>query len=119
MKKIFFAILLSLFTISVWAQDNLPGIWKTDKDNTLVKIEKQDGLFIGKVISSDDKDVTPGTVVIKDTKIEKGILKGQLYLFKKKSWFQATFKMEGNKLKVTGKWTIFSHSVLWTRAENG
>lgn len=109
-------IILFLFGVNASAQDNVSGIWKTDKDNTLVRIEKQGDSFIGKVISSDDKDVKPGTIIIKEGKQEKGIIKGQLYLFKKSRWFQATFEAQGNKLKVTGKWTFITHTVHWTKA---
>ncbi len=109
-------IIFVLFTLNVSAQDNVLGIWKTDKDNTLVKIEKQGNSIFGKVISSDDQDVKPGTVIIKEAKQEKGITKGQLYLFKKSRWFQATFEVQDNKLKVTGKWAFISYSVLWTKA---
>ncbi|MCO6175926.1 DUF2147 domain-containing protein [Flavobacterium sp. NRK F10] len=114
-KSIIITLFISIFSLNTYAQDNLLGTWKTDTDNTLVKIEKQGNSIVGKVISSDNKEAAPGTVIIKETKYEKGILSGQLYLFKKKRWFQTTFEVQGNKLKVTGKLSIMSHTVHWTK----
>lgn len=89
---------------------------KQIKTILLLELKNRGDSFVGKVISSDDKDVKPGTIIIKEGKQEKGIIKGQLYLFKKSRWFQATFEAQGNKLKVTGKWTIITHTVHWTKA---
>ena len=117
MKNLLIALLLSLFGLSLSAQDNLSGTWKTDKDNTLVKIEKQNDVFIGKVISSDDKNVKQGTSMIKDLKLEKGKLKGQIYVLRRKKWYDGSFQVSDDKLTITVTLAFISKSVVWTKSD--
>ncbi|WP_293908289.1 DUF2147 domain-containing protein [Sphingobacterium sp. UBA5670] len=117
MRKILFIAFLSITTLSVSAQDNLSGIWKTDKDNTLVKIEKQQNVFIGKVISSDDKESKPGTLVIKDLKEEKGKLKGKIYVVSRDQWFNGTFQATDKTLKIAVSLAFISKTVEWTKTK--
>lgn len=116
MKNLLVATLLSLLTLSVSAQDSFSGTWKTDKDNTLVKIEKQNDVFIGKVISSDDQNSKPGTLVIKDLKLKKGKWEGQIYVVSRKRWFNGSFLTSDNQLKITVTLAFISKTVVWTKS---
>lgn len=116
MKNLLIAALLSLFGLNLSAQDNLPGIWKTDKNNILVKIEKQNDVFIGKVISSDDENAKPGTLLIKDLRLKKKKWKGQIYILRRKEWHNATFQAADNKLTITVTLVFISKSVVWTKS---
>ncbi len=115
MKRLFVATLLSFFVVNLSAQDYLPGIWKTDKDNTLVRIEKQGDVFEGKVISSDDENIKPGTVMLKDVKSKKEKLEGKIYVPARDTWLEGTFEVSGDKLKITAKIAFISKSVVWTK----
>jgi len=116
MKHLLVAALLSLLALNLSAQDNFSGTWKTDKDNTLVKIEKQNDVFIGKVISSDDQNTKPGTLIIKDLKAKKGKWEGQIYVAARKKWFNGSFLVSDNQLKITVTLAIISKTVVWTKS---
>lgn len=115
MRHFLVAILLSLFGLSLSSQDNLSGTWKTDKDNTLVKIEKQNDIFIGKAISSDDKNIKPGTLMIKNLKLKNGKLEGEIYVPNREQWFDGSFQVQNDKMKITVTLAFISKTVVWTK----
>lgn len=115
MKTLLIALLLNLFGLNLSAQENLSGIWKTDKDNTHVKIERQNDVFIGKVISSDDKNIMPGTLMIKKLKLKKEKLEGEIYVPSREQWFDGTFQVSGSNLTITVTLLFISKSVVWTK----
>ncbi len=116
MKSFLIVSLLSINTLSLSAQNSLISSWKTDKDNTVVRIEKQGDVFIGKVISSDDENIKPGTVMLKEVKPKKEKLEGKIYLPERDTWLDGTFEVSGDKLKITAKIAFISKSVVWTKA---
>jgi uncharacterized protein (DUF2147 family) len=79
MKKLFFALALSLFATSVFAQAPISGTWDTGKDSTFVRIHEQDGSFIGEIVSSANPKAQIGRRLLKDLKNEAGVWRGKLF----------------------------------------
>ena len=115
MKNLLIVTLLSILALNLSAHENLSGTYKTGEDNTLVKIEKQGDVFIGKVISSDDENAKPGTLIIKDLKQKKEKWKGQIFILNRQEWHDATFKIAEDKLTITVTLLFISKSVDWTK----
>ena len=89
MKNIFLILTFSLFSFSLFAQNDLSGNWNTGEKNTIIKIEQQNGVYIGKVVSSDNPEAKPGTLIMKDVKQKKETWTGKLYAAKRGEWYDA------------------------------
>lgn len=97
------------------AQSSISGIWNTGQDNTKIEIESENGIYDGKIISSDNSNAKKGTLILKDVKSVSGKWKGKMYSPKKKEWFDAVLKVEGSQLLVTVKSGWVSKTVKWTK----
>jgi uncharacterized protein (DUF2147 family) len=115
MKNIFLVIVLSLIGISVFAQSDIAGEWNTGDQNTVVKIEQDNGIYIGKIISSDNPEVKTGKLLVKELRQTKGTWKGKLYAPKRNEWYDADFVRKGNKLMVEISVGFFSKTIEWTK----
>ncbi len=102
--------------ISMNAQSSLSGIWNTGQENTKIEIKTENGIYIGKIISSDNPNVKKETHILKEVKSESGKWKGKLYSLKKKKWFDAVLELKGSKLMVTVKSGWTSKTVEWTKS---
>lgn len=118
MRILFIAVLICLSSsLTLSAQGNLSGIWNTGNQNTLVKVEKQDNAFLGKIISTDSKNAKPGTLIMKNVKMKNENGVGKLYAPKRKEWYDAKFCLTENKLTITITVGFFSKTVEWTKIE--
>ena len=102
LKTIITVLMFGLLSISTYAQSNtnLVGEWILGKQNTVVKIEQQEGVYLGKIISSDNPKVKIGKLMVKDVKEKKGKWKGKIYAPKRKEWYDA--EAEANKMIAEG-----------------
>jgi len=108
-----FCILFSALTMN--AQESLGGTWNMGQDDTTIEITKNNGIYEGRVASSDNANAKIGNLILKDVKSVSGKWKGKLYSPKKKEWFDATLKVEGKQLLVTVKSGMMSKTVEWTK----
>ncbi len=117
MKSILLTLLITLMGFHLEAQEKITGTWKTEKDNTLVKIEKQNDAYIGKVISSDNENIEPGSLIVRSIKPQKGNMKGQIFIHRWDKWYDGTFQVLDNKMKVSVSISFISKTVEWTKCE--
>ncbi len=117
MKSIFLMTIFSLIVSSLFAQSDITGTWNTGDQNTHVKIENQEEVLTGKIISSDNPKAKPGSLLIKEVKLKRGKWKGQLYAPKKEEWYDAEFTKKGNKLEIVISVGFMSKTVEWTKSD--
>ena len=114
--KIAFAFCILFLSLTMHAQEALTGIWNMGEDNTKVEITKSNGIYEGRIASSDNANAKIGNLILKDVKLVNGKWKGKLYAPKKKEWFDAVLKVEGKKLLVTVKAGMMSKRLTWKKA---
>lgn len=85
------------------------------QDNTKIEIIKDNGIYGGRIISSDNPNAEIGNLILKDVKSVDGKWKGKLYAPKKKEWFDAVLKAEGKQLLITVKSGWASKTVEWSK----
>jgi uncharacterized protein (DUF2147 family) len=115
MKSILLIAIFGLIGSSVFAQSDIRGTWNTGEQNTLVEIGQEGESYTGKVISSNNDKLKPGTLLIKDVKLKKNKWKGQLYAPKKGEWYKAEFTNKGNILEIVLSVGFMSKTVEWTK----
>ena len=69
-------LLMALYSITNYAQSqsDITGEWDVGKQNTLVKIQQQNGVYYGKIKTSDNPKVKIGKLMVKDIVEKNGIL---------------------------------------------
>ena len=115
MKTIYILLLINLNLI--FNQPSIIGNWKTDLDNSIIKIDILNNVIEGKIIKSDDpKNI--GVVVIKSVKNNQVKYKCEIYDPKVKKYFDATIELlNQNKLQVKASccFGLFSETYIWNR----
>jgi uncharacterized protein (DUF2147 family) len=124
MKTIIKTTVLALFislTVSAQNEKDILGKWKTD-DNANVEAEiylSKDGLYYGKVIKDNGKNVTNGKIILKKLvyNSKKKSFKGKLSPHDRDMEFNATLTFEGeDKLKVeASKFLVFSKTIYFLK----
>ncbi len=114
MKTVFTCCMLCL-AISMQAQTSLVGIWNTGKDNTKIEITEDNGVYQGKIASSDNASTKIGKQMLKDVKLDGGKWKGKMYSPKRDNWYNAVLEEKGSKLSVTVKAGIMSQTLEWKK----
>ena len=112
MKKLSFLIVALFAALSMNAQ-SIAGVWNTGNDNTKIEIIEDNGVFNGKILSSDNAKANIDNQVIKDVKLINGEYKGQLFAAKKGEWYDAVIKENGNQLDITIKVGWMSKIITW------
>ena len=102
---------------TVQAQSNIAGKWQTGRYNTIVETYEKDGLWFGKIISSDNPDAKIGNDVLRDFKKKDGKWFGQLYAAQRDRLLDATIKPEGQVLKINISTSMFSRELEWKKVE--
>jgi len=115
LKNLLFVLIISLSSSNVFAQSNFSGEWTFGEQNTAIKIEQDNGIYSGKIISSDNPKVKIGKLIVKELKQTKGKWKGKVYSPKRKEWYDAEFIQKGNKLNLKMKVGFFSKTVEWIK----
>jgi uncharacterized protein (DUF2147 family) len=116
-RSIFFVSMLSLFSITAFSQTDISGKWNTGDQNTLVEIVQQNGVYIGKIISSDNPKVKQGKVILRNVKAKKAGWAGEIYAPRRSEWYDAEISTSGNKLKLKMSVGFISKTVEWTKVD--
>ncbi len=112
----YFVLLIICFvSINSFAQSDVSGEWIVGEKNTVVKIEHQEGVYTGEIISSDNPNAKIGKLMVKDLKENQGKWKGKVYSPKRKEWYDAEFEVKGNILEINISIGFFSKTVEWKR----
>ncbi|QZE14979.1 DUF2147 domain-containing protein [Halosquirtibacter laminarini] len=117
MKHIFFVAILSVISIAASAQSKLIGSWHTGDQNTVIKIEAQDGDYIGKMISSDNPKARVGEIILKNIKVKKEAWTAKLYAPKRDAWYDVDLHKKDNKLEIRISVGFFSKTLNWTKID--
>ncbi|MCP4552386.1 MAG: DUF2147 domain-containing protein [Bacteroidetes bacterium] len=117
LKNVITVVLMTIFSITSHAQSpsDVAGEYIVGKQNTVVKIEQQEGIYTGEIISSDNPNAKIGKLMVKDLKEKKGKWKGKVYAPKRKEWYDAEFIPQGNTLAVQIKVGFMSKTMKWIR----
>ena len=118
MKILIISLFLCLLTVTAFTQSNLTGTWNTGNQNTLVKIYKQNEYYIGEIILTENENVKPGTLIMKDVTFNKGKWTGKMYAPQQKEWYNAELIPVNNKLTITVTVGFFSKTIEWTKTKN-
>lgn len=114
-RNVFIVLMLCIISTSVYSQSNFSGNWIVGEQNTIVKIEQVNGVYIGKIISSDNPKAEIGKPMVKELKQTKGVWNGKIYSPKRKEWYDAEFIQKGNKLIMEISVGYFNKTVEWTK----
>ncbi len=106
-------ILFSTLTLS--AQQTPSGIWNTGKDNTKIEIKEENGVYAGKIVSSDNAKAEIGKLLLKEIELVDGEWKGKLFAAKKGKWMDAVLKEKGNQLLITVKAGLMKKTIEWVK----
>ena len=117
LRNVITVVLMTIFSITGYAQSNasLAGEYIVGEQNTIVKIEQQDAMYSGKIMSSDNSKVKIGKLMVKDLEQTRGKWKGKLYAPKRKEWYDAEFIPKENSLDVKIKVGSFSKTMEWIK----
>ncbi|MEL6255001.1 MAG: hypothetical protein AAFR87_23540 [Bacteroidota bacterium] len=111
--KIIVMCFLLISSLSMSAQQSIAGIWNTGKENTKIEITEVDGLYQGKILSSDNDKAKIGKLILKDIKSVRKGYKGKLFAAQKGEWMNAELKEKDNKLSITVSAGFMSKTVEW------
>jgi len=106
-----------VFGFSYSSENTLIGIWKTELNNSVVKIEVKNNVFEGVIIKSDEPKYI-GIKVIKSVYKFEGKYKCQIYDPKVKKYFDATIELiNESKLEERASCCLglFSETYIWER----
>jgi len=113
MRKAF--ILLALFiSLTAYSQSDIVGIWNTEKENSIVEIYEDNGELFGKIISSDRAEVV-GKINLRNLQNKGDHWKGELFVFKRRSWYDAAIHEENDTLYLVISVGFFEKEVQWPR----
>ena len=114
-RNVVVLIAISLISLNSFAQADIAGKWVVGKQNTVVKIEQNDGIYSGIIISSDNSKAEIGKLMVKDLREKNGKWKGKTYSPKRKEWYDAAFIPKNNSLDIKIKVGFFSKTIEWVR----
>ena len=113
MRKAF--ILLALFiSLTALSQNEIVGTWDTGRENSIVEIYENNGELFGKIISSDRAEVV-GKINLKNLQNKGDHWEGELFVFKRRSWYDVAIHEENETLFVVISVGFFEKEVQWPR----
>lgn len=96
-------LLMALYSITNYAQSqsDITGEWDVGKQNTLVKIQQQNGVYYGKIKTSDNPKVKIGKLMVKDIVEKNGVFEGKLYVIKYRKWIDVLLNRKETELIIS------------------
>ena len=113
MRKAF--ILLALFiSLTAFSQNDIVGTWDTGRENSIVEIYEDNGELFGKIISSDRAEVV-GKINLRNLQNKGDHWEGELFVFKRRSWYDAAIHEENDTLYLVISIGFFEKEVEWPK----
>ena len=113
MRKAF--ILLTLFiSLTAFSQNEIVGTWDTGRENSIVEIYEDNGELFGKIISSDRAEVV-GKINLKNLQNKGDHWEGELFVFKRRSWYDAAIHEENDTLYLVISIGFFEKEIEWPK----
>jgi len=113
MNKLISVIIISLIAISLSAQEMTAGIWLTGEENTKIETYQKDGMWYGKIISSDNQKAKVGKDILSGFKKEGQVWIGKLYAAKRDKTLEAIISPQKDNLKITVSAGLFKKKLSW------
>lgn len=111
-------IICLLFTsINGFSQSTLDGVWDIGKENTKIEVTELNGNIIGKIKSSDNKDIEIGKVILKNVIKEDDKWIGRIYAHKRKEWYDVEIYRKNNQLELEVITGFFSKDLIWKQSK--
>ncbi|HMB59022.1 MAG TPA: DUF2147 domain-containing protein [Xanthomonadales bacterium] len=114
-RAIIFGIFFACFS-ALAAEPGLDGNWQTGEDNTVVSVSAQDGVYTGKLVSSDNPKAKVGTEILRNVSLVDGVWKGSLYAPKRDKVMDAVITPATDELSIKVSAGLVRKTVTWTRA---
>jgi uncharacterized protein (DUF2147 family) len=108
------SLILILATL-IYAQNPITGIWQAKKNNAKIEISDHNGKRLGKLKSTDNKEVIIDTVLIKDLKKVGDLWEGQIFSIERDSWYDVELKAEGDVLELVVSVAFLSKTLKWKK----
>ena len=115
MKNLTLFFIAFFFTSNLIAQDTIAGIWLTGQENTKIETYQKEGLWYGKIISSDNPKAKIGVDILRGFKQVKGEWKGKLYAIKRGKEIDAVIKPATDNLEINVTAGFFTKTLEWKR----
>ena len=113
MRKAF--ILLTLFiSLTAFSQNEIVGTWDTGRENSIVEIYEDNGELFGKIISSDRAEVV-GKINLKNLQNKGDHWEGELFVFKRRSWYDVSIHEENDTLYLVISVGFFEKEIEWPK----
>ena len=113
MRKAF--LLLALFiSLTAFSQNEIVGTWDTGRENSIVEIYEDNGELFGKIISSDRAEVV-GKINLKNLQNKGDHWEGELFVFKRRSWYDVSMHEENDTLYLVISVGFFEKEVEWPK----
>jgi len=111
MKIIYLGLLLSL----IIQTEDYEGLWKTNKDHTIIEIYKENNIYYGKIVSSNNSKAKKGTLILRDFKYLNGKYIGKLYAIKIDKLVDAEMKINNGILEITAQLGFMNKTIEWKK----
>jgi len=117
MKKISIILFAILLVSPLSAQDFPKGIWLTGEENTKIETYEKEGVWYGKIVSSDNPKAKIGKDVLRGFQQEDGRWKGKLFAAKRGKILDAVIEPTVDDLNITVSAGFFTKTLVWKKQE--
>lgn len=113
MKQVLVFLVL-IVSSKIFGQNAIVGKWDTGRENSIVEIYENNGELFGKIISSDRAEVV-GKINLKNLQNKGDHWEGELFVFKRRSWYDVAIHKENETLFVVISIGFFEKEVEWPK----
>lgn len=99
------------------AQEMSTGIWLTGEENTKIETYEKQGVWYGKIKSSDNPKAKIGIDILKGFHLVDGKWEGQLYAAKRSKYFDAVIDPSNNVLHITVTAGLVKKKLTWSKED--
>ena len=111
-----FVLIFSLFYFFQLSNDfEIVGTWNTLEDNTKVQIVEQKGVFIGRIISSDNSKAQVGRLILKDLVKTGNTWSGKIFAVKRNEWYDVEISSKKNMLDLKVHIGFVNKTLTWEK----
>jgi len=117
MHKLILVISTFLLTVHISAQDMVLGLWGTGEENTVIETYQKDGMWYGKIKSSDNVKAKIGKDILQDFTDVGGTWRGKLFAAKKGKLVDAEVTPSIHEMKIKVTVGMFNKKLTWKKIE--
>ena len=117
MKYLLLHILFLILAFPLCAQELESASWNTGEENTIIETYQKDGMWFGRILSSDSPEAKIGKDILQGFKFEDGEWKGKLFAAKKGKLLNAVMAPNDSELKITVSAGMFKRKISWEKVD--